>query len=123
MSVRTRRETVAHRPKIRPAASMISKRADRANTAPVRANDTGGKRNAGWAGWPGLILAALCLAAMATASEPRPPTFDKIATATVNYFAAIPNFRRGDLISQQQVTAVLQAIEGVGWKVPGGEQL
>src|SRR5262249_15161118 len=103
--------------------SMTSSRLDRANVAPVRANATGGRKSAGCVKILVLVFCVAVSSKSLAAPVPKRPDFKTVAQATVGYFRTIPDFQRGDLISQQQVTGVLDAINGLGWSVPDRDKL
>jgi hypothetical protein len=52
-----------------------------------------------------------------------PPSFDLVVRALTEYFKSLPDYQRGDLLSQQQVAGALQAVAQVGWDVSDAKQI
>ncbi len=72
-----------------------------------------------------LVLAMVCaiFVSVSVASEPQRPKFDQVATTVTNYLRSQPNYQDGDLVSQKQVAAALDAVADLGWKVPDRDQI
>jgi hypothetical protein len=70
-----------------------------------------------------LFAPAVFAVPMATAAEQKRPDFNTVGNAVVGYFRTIPDFHRGDLVSQRQVSAALAVVEATGWKIPKSEQI
>jgi hypothetical protein len=64
----------------------------------------------------------LCLAAGSAQAE-EPPKFPVVADAVLAYFASLPGYQPGDLITQSQVEGALEAVGAVGWNVPQSAEI
>ncbi|MDY0165484.1 MAG: hypothetical protein RBS80_03015 [Thermoguttaceae bacterium] len=62
---------------------------------------------------------------LAPAQDPSSPPLPlpMVKSTVQQHFAAIPDFEKGDLITQDQVAAVLAQLEAAGWKVADGPQI
>jgi hypothetical protein len=75
---------------------------------------------------PAQILAVLLMVATSAtaATAASPPSFDMVIRTLTDYFKSQSDFRRGDLLNQQQVTEALQAVaDKAGWKVPDADKI
>jgi len=59
-----------------------------------------------------------CLLTAAPLRGEEPPKFSVVAQAVESYFASLPDYQPGDLVTQSQVAGALDAVELVGWEVP-----
>jgi hypothetical protein len=89
----------------------------------VRALDTGVVWRNCIALWMLLSSVAIAAGPMAATVEPARPDFRQVAEVVVGYFRTVPNFQAGDLMSQGQLAAALDAVATVGWNVPDREEL
>jgi len=63
------------------------------------------------------FLAANALAAPKAVRKPKTLKFEEIQQIVERHFAAIPDYKRGDLITQKSVADVFKQLELYGWKV------
>jgi hypothetical protein len=68
-------------------------------------------------------ILALLVATAGVASAAAPPSFEMVVRSLTEYFKSLPDYQRGDLMSQQQVSAALAAVAKVGWEVPDAEKI
>ncbi len=68
-----------------------------------------------------LVLAIVAFSASAVAAPsadpPELPTFPEIKQAVASYFAALPDYRSGDLLTQSRVRPVFDKLKAMGWDV------
>jgi hypothetical protein len=65
---------------------------------------------------------AAAVAAAPTKTKPVPP-FSEIKQATLRYFQAIPDYRSGDLITQDKVGPLLAKLQQMGLPLPNAKQI
>ena len=71
-----------------------------------------------------VVLACYLFAASVIAAPaPAVPDFGAVAQSVDNYFASVPGYRAGDLISRSQIEGALRSVEAVGWKVPNASDV
>lgn len=64
------------------------------------------------------LLAMLTCSPAKCAQAAKKPDFAKVAAAAGEYFATKRDYKDGDLISQQDIAAVLKNVAAIGWEVP-----
>jgi hypothetical protein len=70
------------------------------------------------------ILSYLLLAASAIAATPTTAADFRAVTQSVGtYFASLPDYQAGDLLSQSSIEGALRAVEAGGWNVPHAREL
>jgi hypothetical protein len=69
------------------------------------------------------VVLALLLATSSVASAAAPPSFETIVRSLTEYFKSLPDYQRGDLMCQQQVSAALNAVTKAGWDVPDAQKI
>jgi hypothetical protein len=70
-----------------------------------------------------LLLAVRSAIGDEPAVLPARPDFAVVTHAVGGYFASLPDYRAGDLVSRSHVAAALAGVEVVGWKVPNVDEI
>ena len=71
----------------------------------------------------GVALAILMVDFAAAAPRPGKPDIGAVTRAVQRYFAAVPNYQPGDLITRDQIKEVLSKLNDAGVTVPGAAQI
>ncbi|MEX0611172.1 MAG: hypothetical protein WD738_24160 [Pirellulales bacterium] len=80
-----------------------------------------------WRGVPvraALVFLCLFLADGSAAKQPKAvPEFVIIAHAVESYFASVPDYQAGDLISRAHIQGALACVDAAGWSVPNADEM
>ena len=69
------------------------------------------------------VICTLLFPAVLSAAPPAKVSWQKIEATVTNYFAAMPGYQSGDIISRNQVEPLLKNLATLGWKVRDQQRL